>query len=85
METFKNLPIQTQKILPQNFSSYHLFIIQIDLKKSKIPYNKIINLFRKKNFFVNLHYMPVHLSPYFRKIGFKKRFSKFRKIPRKFT
>ncbi len=69
----KNLPIQTQKILPQNFSSYHLFIIQIDLKKSKIPYNKIINLFRKKNFFVNLHYMPVHLSPYFRKIGFKKK------------
>ncbi len=68
----KNLPIHTQKILPQNYSSYHLFIIQIDLKKSKISYNKIIKLFRKKNFFVNLHYAPVHLSPYFKKIGFKK-------------
>ena len=68
----KNLPIKTQKILPQNYSSYHLFIIQIDLKKSKISYNKIIKLFREKNFFVNLHYTPVHLSPYFKKIGFKK-------------
>ncbi len=69
---FKNLPVQTQKILPQNYSSYHLFIIQIDLKKSKISYHEIIKLFRKKNFFVNLHYTPVHLSPYFKKIGFKK-------------
>ena len=68
----KNLPIQTQKILHQNYSSYHLFTIQIDLKKSKISYNRIIKLFRKKNFFVNLHYMPIHLSPYFKKIGFKK-------------
>ena len=27
---------------------------------------------RSKNYFVNLHYMPLHLSPYFKKLGFKK-------------
>jgi len=66
------LPIKFQKILPHNFSSYHLFIIQIDLDKTKFKYEQIFKRFRNNNFFVNLHYMPIHLSPYFRKLGFKK-------------
>jgi UDP-4-amino-4,6-dideoxy-N-acetyl-beta-L-altrosamine transaminase len=67
-----NLPIKTQKILPGNYSSYHLFIIQFDLKNSKLTYDQIFKLFRKNKYYVNLHYAPLHLSPYFRKIGFKK-------------
>tara|TARA_B100000686_G_C16705245_1_gene925850 strand:- start:280 stop:1443 length:1164 start_codon:yes stop_codon:yes gene_type:complete len=68
----KDIPIKTQKILPYNYSSYHLFIIQFDLKKTKLTYNQIFNLFRNNNYYVNLHYMPLHLSPYFKKLGFRK-------------
>jgi len=67
-----NIPVKPQKILSTNYSSYHLFIIQFDLKKTKLSYDKIFNLFRSKNYFVNLHYMPLHLSPYFKKLGFQK-------------
>ena len=67
-----NLPIKIQKILPENYSSYHLFIIQFNLKNSKLSYEKIFKLFRKNKYYVNLHYMALHLSPYFKKIGFKK-------------
>ncbi len=68
----KDLPIKVQKILPENYSSYHLFIIQLDLNHFKFSYNKIFKLLRKKKYYVNLHYMPIHLSPYFKKIGFRK-------------
>jgi len=68
----KDIPIKTQKILPHNYSSYHLFIIQFDLKKTKFTYNQIFNLFRNNNYYVNLHYMPLHLSSYFKKLGFRK-------------
>jgi|TARA_B110000211_G_scaffold234971_1_gene307920 UDP-4-amino-4,6-dideoxy-N-acetyl-beta-L-altrosamine transaminase len=67
-----SLPIKIQKILPGNYSSYHLFIIQFDLKNLKLTYEKIFKIFRKNKYYVNLHYAPLHLSPYFRKIGFKK-------------
>jgi len=68
----KNLPIKIQKINKHNFSSYHLFVIQFDLKKTKYSYEKIFKVFRKNKFFVNLHYMPLHLNPFFRKKNFKK-------------
>ena len=64
--------IKYQKINTYNFSSYHLFVIQFDLKKTKFSYLNIFKKLRSKNYFVNLHYMPLHLSPYFKKLGFKK-------------
>jgi len=69
---FKKLPIKFQKVNKYNLSSYHLFIIRFDLKKFKHSYKKMFNTLRSKNFFVNLHYMPLHLSPYFKKRSFKK-------------
>ena len=66
-----NYPIKFQKILSYNLSSYHLFVIQFDLEKSKYSYKEMFNKLRSKNIYVNLHYMPIHCSPYFKKKGFK--------------
>ena len=68
---FKDLPVKFQKIQNENLSSYHLFVIQFDLKKTKYNYKEIFNTLREKNFYVNLHYMPLHLNSFFRKRGFK--------------
>ena len=69
---FKNTPIKFQKIHKHCYSSYHLFPIKFDLKKTKKNYLNIFKKFRSNNLYVNLHYMPLHLSPYFKKRGFKK-------------
>jgi len=68
----KDSPVKFQKILNHNHSSYHLFIAKFDLKKSKYNYKYIFKKLRSKNFFVNLHYMPLHLSPFFKGKGFRK-------------
>ena len=68
----KNYPVKFQKIEKYNYSSFHLLPIQFDLKKTQKNYLSIFRKLRSKNFHINLHYMPLHLSPYFKKQGFKK-------------
>ena len=67
-----DLPIKFQKIEKYNYSSYHLLVVQFDLSKTKHNYKQIFKRMREKNYYVNLHYMPLHLSSYFKKKGFKK-------------
>ena len=67
----KDVPVKVQKIIDRNTSSYHLFIVLLDIKNVKRNYNYIFNLLRKKGVMINLHYRPIHLQPYYKKIGFK--------------
>ena len=49
-----------------------MFPLQFDLNIAKKNYLSIFKKLRSNNFYVNLHYMPLHLSPYFRKKGFNR-------------
>ena len=70
-DNLKNLPIKFQKIEKNFYSTYHLFIIKLDVKY-KYLHKKFFNYLRSKNMYVNLHYLPIHLQPFYRKFGFKK-------------
>jgi dTDP-4-amino-4,6-dideoxygalactose transaminase len=53
-------------------SSYHLYIIQLKLKKLKADRKMIFNAIRAENIGVHVHYIPLHLQPYYRdKYGYK--------------
>lgn len=67
----KNLPVRHQDIIKHNKSSYHLFVILLNLKKIKKKYNQVFNELRKKGLLVNLHYSPIHLQPFYKNLGFK--------------
>ena len=66
-----NLPLDFQQIDKNAISSYHLFVIKFKSKKLIANYSKIFNLLRKNKLWVNLHYLPLHLHPYYKKLGFK--------------
>ena len=57
--------------IPKNvYSSVHLAIIQlinIDQNDHRIIFSKL----RSENIGVQLHYLPVHLHPYYKALGFK--------------
>ncbi len=60
--------IVSLQVLPNNcVSSNHLFIIRVPKNKHK---NIFTNL-RKSKILVGLHYMPVHLNPFYKQLGFK--------------
>ena len=53
------------------YSTFHLFVIKIDFNKIKLSYDRVFDKLILNGLHVNLHYLPVHLHPYFRKLGFK--------------
>ncbi len=61
-------------ILPKKFknfrSSNHLYVIQTLDRSGKIR-DKLYNFLKKKKIEANLHYIPIHTQPYYKKIGFK--------------
>ena len=71
-KNLKNQPIKFQEVYKKSFSSYHLFLdlLQKKINKKKIN-NKIFNFFLKNKIDINLHYLPLHLHPFFRSKGFK--------------
>jgi dTDP-4-amino-4,6-dideoxygalactose transaminase len=52
------------------YSSFHLYVIKIIGKKFKKIHLGLFNFLRKNKFFVQMHYLPIHLHPFYRKMGF---------------
>lgn len=47
--------------------SYHLYVVQLDLNKSSVSREVIYKALRAEGIAVNVHYIPVHLHPYYRR------------------
>ena len=63
----KDLPLRTQALLPNTLSAYHLFTVQLAdpaLRRS------IFEAMRVAGIVVNVHYIPIHLQPHYRRMGF---------------
>ena len=57
------------KIMENVLSSVHLGIIRLEDCSAK-SHIKVFKFLRDAGIGVQLHYLPVHLQPYFREIGF---------------
>ena len=63
-----SLPIKFQETNQKNYSSYHLFTINL-LKKNHIKnYDKIFNFLRKSKIFVQKHYILIYSHPFYKKL-----------------
>jgi len=65
-----DLPLQLPTIREQNYSAFHLYVIRLNISKLNKSHAQIFNELRKQGIGVNLHYLPVHLQPYYRNLGF---------------
>lgn len=63
---FANTNVNTPYRNPDNKSALHLYVIQVEPSQHKLVFHSL----RSKNIGVNLHYIPVHTQPYYRKLGF---------------
>ena len=68
---FQDLPLQTPYQLKNAYSSYHLYVIKLDIENTKISHLNFFQNLKEQGIGVNLHYIPVYLHPYYRKLGFK--------------
>lgn len=64
------LPLTLPAILEHNISAFHLYVVRIQPARTAKSHRQIFDELRSKGIGVNLHYMPVHLQPYYRDLGF---------------
>ena len=52
------------------YSSYHLYVVRIDSFTDKQHADLVTNL-REQGIFAHVHYIPIHMQPYYKNLGFK--------------
>jgi dTDP-4-amino-4,6-dideoxygalactose transaminase len=52
------------------YSSFHLYIVRIP-ELTQQQQSKLIETLRDKGIFAHLHYIPIHIQPYYADLGFK--------------
>lgn len=70
-EGLRDLPLSTPSEKPLGKSSWHLYAIQLDLEALGATRRTVFERMRAAGVLVNVHYIPVHLQPYYRNLGFK--------------
>ena len=52
-------------------SAWHLYVIQVDAARCGKSRKTVFDHLRSAGIQVNVHYIPVHLQPYYRRLGFR--------------
>ena len=71
-EELKGLPLTIQRVRKEDLSAWHIFVIRLKLSELKLSRLEIYNSLRNKGIVVNVHYIPVHLHPFYKNLGFNK-------------
>ena len=66
------LPLITPFQHKDTYSSYHLYVIRLELDKLSRSQKEIHDSLIETGINVNLHYIPVYRQPFYEKMGFKK-------------
>lgn len=64
-KAFENIGVRTQKRKENFFNAYHLFVIEVQDRKGLYEHLK------KNGIYAQIHYIPVHLMPYYKQFGWK--------------
>jgi UDP-4-amino-4,6-dideoxy-N-acetyl-beta-L-altrosamine transaminase len=65
-----NLPLQLPFVRPENRSAFHLYVVRLQTDKIRKTHREFFETLVAQGIGVNLHYMPIHLQPYYRNMGF---------------
>jgi len=65
------LPVTTPWQHPDSYSGLHLYVIRLQLDNIRRTHRRVFEALRELGIGVNLHYIPVHIQPYYRRMGFR--------------
>ena len=69
-DLLERLPVKTPHRNSASYSSLHLYVVRLPTDKQHM-HNEVFAHMRNRGIGVNLHYIPVHTQPYYRKLGFQ--------------
>ncbi len=66
-EEFAGLPVRFQRVPDGVLSAYHLFVVELERHDRRAVYDRL----RELGVGSAVHYIPVHLQPYYHDLGFR--------------
>lgn len=58
--------VRPLSVRPETSSAFHLYMVQLELNRLSVDRNAIFAALRAEGIGVNVHYIPVHLHPFYR-------------------
>lgn len=68
---FAGLPLTLPGLQAEAQSAWHLYVVRLQTEQIELSHREVFEALRAAGIGVNLHYIPVHLQPYYRELGFK--------------
>lgn len=65
-----DLPLSLPTAQTQAESAWHLYVVRVQVQRLSISHREVFERLRAAGIGVNVHYIPVHLQPYYRDQGF---------------
>lgn len=69
-QMLSSLPVVTPWQHPDSYSSYHLYVVRLNLGEINKTHRQVYEALRVEGILVNLHYIPVYRQPYYERMGF---------------
>tara|TARA_R100001129_G_scaffold186664_1_gene180111 strand:+ start:10620 stop:11780 length:1161 start_codon:yes stop_codon:yes gene_type:complete len=66
----EKLPVTCPYQHPDSYSGMHLYVIRLNFNELSASHKGVFESLRAQGIGVNLHYIPVHTQPYYKKLGF---------------
>jgi UDP-4-amino-4,6-dideoxy-N-acetyl-beta-L-altrosamine transaminase len=66
-----DLPLTLPTAQADAQSAWHLYVVRVQTERVSLSHRQIFEALREAGIGVNVHYIPVHLQPYYRALGFK--------------
>jgi dTDP-4-amino-4,6-dideoxygalactose transaminase len=67
----QDLPLKTPWQHPDGYSGLHLYVVRLKRNEIQSSHRQVFENLRDQGIGVNLHYIPVHMQPYYQRLGFK--------------
>lgn len=68
----RDLPLKLPARLPDRRSAWHLYAVEIDAQRCAAGRAAVFRALREAGIGVNVHYIPIHTQPHYRRLGFQR-------------
>jgi len=71
-ELLRDLPLVTPHVMEGTAPSWHIYVVRLDFERIGKTKEQIFAAMKERGIVLNLHYIPVHLQPYYENLGFER-------------
>lgn len=70
-QLLKELPLTLPWQHPNTESAWHLYVVRLRREQVNLSKRELFARMKERGVVLNLHYIPVHLQPYYQRLGFR--------------